>query len=209
MGFSHVCPTLFATTTASEATPEAPLHVLAQAWQQRHHGIPDSRAKKTRPQSSCFKEGTCMCKPQHRMHQLLLKECNKLIQEFFHNRGLTDLLVEGQIVLAWVQSRPEGEEDGAETELEVRWSYVALHYKKPWRPTLLLLELVPSDDVVGGRLLLEETCAGRPFNFQIQKEDKGGFTGVPAFRSWRDFVLSMAIDFLGPYASSSSLQETE
>ena len=197
LGMRHVCPTLVAGTSASDAKPEVPLLQLANSWQKRHTGIPEAPATRTRtqPQQACFREGSCMCKAAQRLHRELMKRCNKNIQGYLQGKGLSERLQDGQIILGWIRTGLDDDEESAE-EPEVIWSYVALHYKKPWRPTLLMLRLLhlPSETPASLRRLLGNSCANESFNFEIITEDKGGFSGLPAFRTWREFILGMSLE---------------
>ena len=196
-GMTHICPTLVAVASATDATPDAPLQLLAQDWQSRHQGVPElpQARRRTRPQPACFKEGTCMCRPHHKQHRELMKRCNKSIQDFLQNNAIADYLTEGQVVMAWVRTPKETEEGAPVAAPQVTWSSVPLHYKKPWRPTLLLLRLLNIDDETCSKQLLEETCEDQPFNFEILLEDKAGFSRVPCLRSWRQFILDIDLAF--------------
>ena len=196
LGMRHTCPTLVAATTASDARPESSVVQLAHDWQKRHLGLPESpptRAR-TRPQPACYREGTCTCGAGRRFHREIMQRCQKNIQEFLQNKGLSDFLIEGKIILAWIRTPIDNEEEAA-VEPHVIWSYVALHYKKPWRPTMILLKLLQElDHQTSLRRLLNDACDNEAFTFEIVTEDKGGVSNVPALRTWRHFVLDMNVD---------------
>ena len=140
----HACPALSACCNAVDGAeaatsvgqqPAETLRTTSSAWEERHWVVPEG--EKLGPQrlnvTQCFRQGYCTCGNRN----LPLRKCWQAVQKFmrtqFPNKAATGHLVDGKIVFAW---RGVTEEQ----EVTLRFTFIALMYLKPFRPTFLELD---------------------------------------------------------------------
>ena len=158
--FPHPCLSFEAHMSVKDASSEALLgeqtaSSLRKEWQRMHMGIREESfstiaherqpAQQISP-SRCCLAGRCCCR-QDPHTRFWVKAQQALQKQLLTNKQ--DELMAGRLILEWkADLRVCGEQP------HKRWTHVALHYKKPWRPTLLEVEICNSsaDDEVAGSI---------------------------------------------------------
>ena len=198
----HICPLIVCSCTALHGVHAGTVGVakLAEEWQERHLALPAPAQRQPPPkESGCFKEGTCMCQRQHRQHRLFMKAALSALKACFATEDRAHSLNDGEVIIAWI-GEPSSQEESATREL--LWTHVPLHYHNPYRPTLLLLQPVQAEVLLqcqGEGFQMSPTDIARsgqqgcPLNFEVVCEDQGSAWDQPAFRTFRDFVLSLSL----------------
>ena len=119
------------------------LESLHNDWHKRRQAIlklPCKRKEKGLAESQCLREGCYHCRSSQ-SHPGLWKwvqSTRRALQHLFRPRttALEDLM-HGMVVLVWVGSVI----DEPDSKLQYKFTHVPLHYLRPWRPTLLELQL--------------------------------------------------------------------
>ena len=116
---------------------------LARAWKRRHQGLPKKSDKwKARPDHRCWQQGFCVCSGQGRLVNTCWNNAKKIIQRTLARElGLKEKFLKGEVCLRWRPEELQQEGEGAEPS-PILWTYVALHYQKPWSPLFMMMEEV-------------------------------------------------------------------
>ena len=119
------------------------LSALSAKWQARHESIAKQETSKVRIASEavCWQQGCCTCRRRFGggvpAAKVFWKQAKEVIQLTFQDKTKMKLLQDAEMFLVWV-----GREKDEVKELIV--TFVCLMYLRPFRPTLLRMEL-PSD----------------------------------------------------------------
>ena len=185
VSFNHSCPALAFTVASHHAQTRmqetsASARQLSSQWVARHRPVPADAKSRTRSAqvASCFREGICHCGPRNKLLRDLLAAAQTVMKRASAQKHVQKMWVDGLVVLCWFS--PATEEQAA----EVVYTWVALHYLRPWRPTLLLLrskaEAVLSSAVQGSSA---DRHSERPVTLEIVVERSGDREQIPAFRT--------------------------
>ena len=161
----HTCEALHCQVCPSQWPPGSiegfdTVSELQQAWSDRHLGVrhidastlpppPPQRAQQLhqkQQQRRCFLAGRCLCTGPGRVLSAfwsrITSSLKSLLIEHMHD------LVDAQLILQWYYSgelrrkratRKSSQEQHIPVEEVIAYTHIPLHYKKPWRPTFLVL----------------------------------------------------------------------
>ena len=145
-GLIHSCPAMQISSALSKMTPTTvadlgSLKSLQKKWEASHIGVKPGKVDAAKKQAKrlCEQLGVCWCsrhmRPRHRMLVSITKGLKKLTSTFH----LEEQLHSGTVVCLWTSA----------TEVENRsarlWTPIPLHYRRPWRPTLVQMTEVDFD----------------------------------------------------------------
>ena len=193
----HTCPALFLccdavdgarAATAMQQQIAETLQTMSSAWEQRHWVVPEG--EKLGPHrlnvSQCFRQGHCTCRRRH----LPLRKCWQAVQRFMRTqfpKPMTEDLGNGKIIFAWRAVN-------AEQEVTLRFTFIALMYLKPFRPTFLELDHISKtesgaeadDESVILAALENLTCEEGRLTFAVHRID-----AQPVFWTPQTFLESL------------------
>ena len=141
-GFCQSCNLMFdGEELCGQADDSCNVAALAESWKKRHLAIPRPPVQKLKglTESKCWIEGFCHCSKRRNregyLAGIMWQKARKALRETFRDREDLNLLINGAVILLWVGS------SDTNAIVHVNPSYVALQYLRPWRPTLVRLEV--------------------------------------------------------------------
>ena len=143
--------------------------LLEEAWVARHKGVRHEAAAQLPKMKAeqqmfhrrrdrvrrCWLHGSCLCSGNGRNTSRMWTKISQGLKELLHGRS--DDLCEGMLILEWTSRSAEADDrdpkrrKGAACSSNSSapdpvcsppmYTYIPLHYKRPWRPTFLALEV--------------------------------------------------------------------
>ena len=165
---------------------------LRKGWHERHLGQRkvDPVKLKGVKLPRCLAEGHCHCarSAEGRLISTRQAAAKSAIQLLCSGKQGQLSLQHGDIILVWASDPTHSK------SISHRVTYIACHYMKPWRPTLLEL-LIPTDaqehftTSFSGQTTHAQGDSQRDehFTFKVARNSDGG----PAFLSWLSFLGSL------------------
>ena len=197
VGMHHCCPAIAMCVSATNATervaatahPDTSIAQLANNWVRRHDGVSAIAKKRCQAekQTQCYQDGLCSCHRSARSARAFWKRCKSVLKEIYKTKVEEKKLVGGEVILVWV-SPAEGDLPSL-----CLFSWVGLHYKSPWRPTFLMMDLCGNElqqdeqECVTRLMAGAEAQAGETVLLQVMSEFASGFE-VPACRTGQEFA---------------------
>ena len=195
-GQPHTCPSLVVTCRATEAqaSHETGVTELAHDWCSRHDGVVAGQKQKVKGDTNaCFQEGFCHCTNEHSSLRKFVGSLKSILKDLCRNKEEQQLISDGYMVIALFTDVP------ATGMARIVFGHIALHYFSPFRPTLVGLRHLPSDEVENEDQLLEVLLSQDPrvdsISLTICLEDRDEDTDLVQVRSLLEWasVLDLAL----------------
>ena len=118
---------------------------LQEEWVETHVTLDPlaTSIPKAIPMTRCRFVSECCCDNVRSRH---IAAVTKTIKQLLKDNALENALCQGEIIIEW-RSSPEVKEENAMQDTSASlWTFVPLHYQRPWRPVLLQLKLLEMND---------------------------------------------------------------